>query len=186
MQKRNGSWIVKASHLVYDDRWMEVFVDDVLVGNGGEDTFSYVKMRDGVSVVALTDADEVLLVSTHRYAAGEESVECVSGGLEPGEDALTGAKRELREELGAGSDLWTCMGAIRLFPSKLKQTETLFLARGVTVLDNASLDKGEVVSPVQVSFDTALEWVMSGKITHAASAVALLKAWRLLMREKPL
>ena len=52
------------------------------------------------AVVALTDSGKIVLVRQYRTALDRVTVEIPAGKLDPGEDPLECAKRELREETG--------------------------------------------------------------------------------------
>jgi ADP-ribose pyrophosphatase len=55
---------------------------------------------DWVNVVAFDEDDRLLLVRQWRFGTMQFSVELPAGGLEPGEDPIVGALRELEEETG--------------------------------------------------------------------------------------
>jgi ADP-ribose pyrophosphatase len=57
-------------------------------------------LPDWVNVVAFDEDDHLILVRQWRFGSSAFSVEVPAGLLEPGEDPIAGALRELREETG--------------------------------------------------------------------------------------
>lgn len=67
-------------------------------------------MWTGVAILALDDRNNVLTVTQYRYVIGKTLLEIPAGKLEPGEDPVAGALRELKEETGAVPDTFLPMG----------------------------------------------------------------------------
>ena len=89
---------------VFEGKIMTVHVDDVRLPNGEEATREVVDHVDGAAVLALDEANRVLVVRQYRYVFGKVLDELPAGKLDPGEDPVTGALRELKEETGAEPD----------------------------------------------------------------------------------
>src|SRR4051812_8975783 len=100
MPKKNGLWTIQGTTRIYQNPWVEVDEDTVINPAGKPGTFTTVKMKPGVSVLAFDDDGYVYLAGEFRYAVGRESIEVVSGGIDGDESPLAAAKRELLEELG--------------------------------------------------------------------------------------
>ena len=96
---------------VYDGKILKVHVDDVRLPNGREAVREVVDHVDGAAVLAMDEANRVLVVRQYRYVFGKVLAELPAGKLDPGEDPVVGALRELKEELGvtaAPADLHEC------------------------------------------------------------------------------
>ena len=52
----------------------------------------------GATVVALDEEQNVFLVKEYKYAVERETIELISGGIDPGEEPVAAAIRELHEE----------------------------------------------------------------------------------------
>lgn len=78
---------------------------DLRFSNGAERTFERLKGkgRGAVMIIAMPDPDHVLLI--HEYAAGfdDYALTLPKGLVDPGEDIVTAANRELMEECGMGA-----------------------------------------------------------------------------------
>ena len=117
--KEHGPWKIVASQIVYSDPWTELRKDDVIRPDGKAGTHSVVRIKPGISVLAIDEDDSVYLTDEFHYAVGRHSLEVVSGGIDPGETALEAAQRELREEIGIDAAEWSHVGTVDPFTSSL-------------------------------------------------------------------
>ena len=85
---------------------------------------------DYVNVVAITHKDEYLLFRQTTYALDGTSLAPVGGYLEPGEEPLAAARRELLEETGYEADEWTSLGDYWVDANRGVARAYFFLARG--------------------------------------------------------
>src|SRR5919201_3967531 len=91
---------------VYAGKIFSVRRDRFRYGDGEEAEREIVSHPGAVGVVA-HDGERLYLVRQPREAVGEAQVlEIPAGKLEPGEDVLETAKRELAEEIGKGARQW--------------------------------------------------------------------------------
>ena len=90
---------------------------------------------DWVNVIALTESGEVVTVEQHRFGTREVTVEVPGGMVDPGEEPIEAARRELLEETGFASDRWTSLGSVAPNPAFLTNRCHHFLAEGAVRLD---------------------------------------------------
>jgi ADP-ribose pyrophosphatase len=169
----HGPWNIVASHEVYRDPWIVLHRDDVIRPDGKSGTFSVVHLKPGVCVLALDEAGCVHLTEEFHYGVGRTTIEAVSGGIEPGEDALLTARRELQEELGIEAEEWHELGTVDPFTSSVVSPTRLFLARQLR-FGPQTPEGTELIRRVSVPFAAALQMVMDGRITHAPTCVLIL------------
>lgn len=86
---------------------------------------------DYVNVVAITHQNEYLCFRQVKYGLEEDSLALVGGFIEPGEEPLAAAQRELLEETGCVGSHWISLGAFRVDPNRGAGTGHFFLAQGV-------------------------------------------------------
>lgn len=179
-----GPWKIVGSQAVYQDPWLKLRRDDVIRPDGNPGFYSVLELKPGVTVLALDADGQVHLTEEFHYAVGRVTLECVSGGREDDEDPQVAAERELAEELGITARLWTWLGVCDPFTSSVCSPTHLYLAQELT-LGTAAPEGSEIIRHVRLSFADALQQVLSGGITHAPSALALLKTWILIRGEVP-
>ena len=106
---------------------------DLEFSNGEKRTYERLRSHGlgAVIVVAMQDADTVLLVN--EYAAGLHHYELglVKGRLEAGETVLEGAQRELKEEIGFGAHDMIELTALSLAPGYMTHVTHVVLARNL-------------------------------------------------------
>ena len=173
--RAHGPWTILSSRLIHRDPWVTLTLDDVVRPDGKPGTFTTIAVQPSVSVLALDDAGNVHLTEEFRYAVGHPSIEVVSGGIDPGEDELAAAKRELAEELGIVASEWIDLGRTEPISSIVHLPTRLWLARGLT-FGSHSREGTEQIRVVTMSLAEAVDAVMSSRITHGASTTLILKA----------
>ena len=133
------------------------------------------RMKEGVSVLALDEEGFAHLVRTFRYAVGKECVEVVQGGAEEGEEPEASARRELKEELGVEAEELTDFGLLDADTSQVYSPARLFLARGLR-FRQPEREATENLEPLKVKFEEAVRMVMDGRITQGISCALILKS----------
>ena len=164
-----------SSREVHKGNLVRLREDKVILPQGTEALYEYVEIKHGSSTLAMEDNGDVWLVKEWKYAIGRPSVEVVSGGLEPGESPLEGARRELREEAGLDAAEFIPLGHVDPFTTMLRCQNYLFLARGLTANPHQR-EEAEVMELMRVPLAKAVRMVMDGEITHGTSCVLIFKA----------
>jgi ADP-ribose pyrophosphatase len=164
-----------SSREIHKGNLVTVRLDSVILPRGTEAVYERVEIKHGASTLAMEDNGDVWLVREWKYAIDRPSLEVVSGGIEPGEEPLAAAKRELREEAGLAAETWTSLGFVDPFTTMLKCPNHLFLAQGLTHVDQDP-EEAEIIERVRMPLKEAVRFVMDGQINHGSSAVAILKA----------
>ncbi len=168
---------------IYDGAIIRVRVDQVELENGRPAKREVVDHVDGVTVLPLDDQGNVYMVRQFRYPFGRTFLELPAGKLDPGEDALTGAVRELREETGLTADTLTYLGGYAVSPGFCTETLHIYLARGLHS-GQASPDEDEFLAVERYPLDKLYKMVLAGEIADAKTAIGILQAQALLSREK--
>jgi ADP-ribose pyrophosphatase len=147
----------------------------VLLPDGQTSYREVIEHVDGAAVLPLDERNNVLVVRQFRYVFGRTLLEIPAGKLDPGEDPVIGALRELREETGAVPDTFLPLGRILPAPGCYGEVLHLFLARGLH-MEEQHLDPGEFLNVERVPFEEMVHRCLDGEIEDAKTVVAVLKA----------
>jgi len=167
--------IVLASRRIYEGRVVNLRVDDVRTPGGMETQREIVEHRGAVALVAIDDGERVLLVSQYRHALGRVTTEIPAGTLEPGEDAVACAARELAEETGYSAARFERLGGIHPSPGFCTEYIHLFAATGLT-RGEAQPEADEQIAVQALPWAEAMRRVRAGEMQDAKSVSALLLA----------
>ncbi|HYO62102.1 MAG TPA: NUDIX hydrolase [Pyrinomonadaceae bacterium] len=182
MTKKHGPWTIKDTTQLYRDDFVEIYEDKVLKPDGEPSSYAVMRMKPGISVLAVDDGGTAYLTKQFRYAVGRESLEVVSGMIDEGERPLEAARRELREELGIEADEWVELGLIDAVTSQVFCPANIFLARRLK-FGETDRDASEEMETVKMDFAEAVRAVTDGRITHGLSCVIILMAERHMRAE---
>lgn len=134
---------------------------------------------DWVNMVALTPDGRSVMVRQFRFGVGYSTLETPGGMVDPGEDPLTAARRELREETGYTGGTWTYLGAVEPNPAFHDHLCHHFLARDVVPSHAQALSGGEAIR-VELMTETDIRAaVQSGELRHALALSVLARVFPL-------
>ncbi|MGE8034392.1 ADP-ribose pyrophosphatase [Lysinibacillus sp. KCTC 33748] len=160
---------------IYDGKIVKFQVDDVTLPNGNVAKREIIKHPGAVAVIAVTDEGKLVLVEQYRKALERSIVEIPAGKLEPGEEPIVTARRELEEETGYGAQSLTYLQAFATSPGFADEIIHLFVAKDLYTIENkADLDEDEFVELVEVSLEEARQMVADERIYDAKTAFAVL------------
>lgn len=156
---------VVASETIYEGRVVQLRVDTIDLPERGRVTREVVEHPGAVVVAALDDEDCVYLVRQYRHPVRRRLLELPAGCLEPGEEPLEAAKRELREEVGVVGRRWTPLGEFFSTPGFVNERMFAFLAEELETGER-DLDDDEDISVVRYPLEDLLahaEWTPDAK-----------------------
>lgn len=126
------------------------------------------------ALVPFITNESILMVHQFRYALGRETLEIPAGKLEPGEEPLTGIRRELMEETGYGAGRIEFLGTYA--PAIGYSNELIHLFRGRDLRQTGERADEEEISKVEIVGIAELrELIKTGRIQDGKTLLGL--AW---------
>ena len=134
---------------------------------------------DWVTVVAVTTDEKIVMVEQYRFGVGELTTEPVAGMVDPGEDSLDAAKRELLEETGFSGGSWRYLGSVQANPAIHNNLCHHWLVEDVVVTQEPSPDAGEAIRVHLMTLDEIKDAIAIGKLKHPLGLSALSRVFPL-------
>lgn len=155
-----------SSEVLLDGGFLQYRKDTVRLPNGETSTREYVVHPGAVVVIPYLDDDTLLLIKQFRYPVGLTMIEFPAGKIDPGEDPLVCAQRELQEETGYTATHWQRVGQMHLAVGYSDEIIHIYAARGLQAGEQ-SLDEEEFVQVFEADVSTFLDWCDAGEVTDA-------------------
>ncbi len=145
-----------------------------------------IRHSGSIVVLPLDDSGRtplVLLERQYRYAAGRRMWELPAGRVDPGENDLAAAKRELIEETGYTASRWQKALFFYASPGFLDESMTVYLASGLKKCV-AQPEEDERIAVRFFPLQQAVRMAMSGKIIDAKTVASLFWLEKKLTKNK--
>jgi ADP-ribose pyrophosphatase len=156
--------------VVYDGHFLKVERDRISLPDGSPGQREFIRHPGAVVILPVFDDGSVLLERQFRYPLHRVFIEYPAGKIDPGEDPLACAKRELQEETGYTATRWDFVCTIHNAIAYSDEHLDLYLARGLTS-GPAKLDAGEFLETFTTTVDDLLAKVRSGEITDVKTII---------------
>lgn len=154
--------------------WMEVAVETVQLPDGKViDEFLSVRTRDFAMVVAFTDDGRIVMERSYKHGVRRVALSLPAGYIEPGEDPLAAAKRELLEETGYTASEWASLGQWVVDGNYGVCTEHAFVARGARIARPQEHGDLEEIAVELHTREEIIAALRSGDVAQLSSAAAL-------------
>ena len=156
---------------IYQGKILNLRCDDAELPDGKPCKREIIEHSGGACVLYVENG-AVLLVRQYRYAYGESLYEIPAGKLEPNEDPMEAARRELEEEGGIRA------AELKLlfvdYPSPGYTNEKIYIYQAINGEKvSAHLDEGEYLEAEYISLGKAMEMLRSGEIRDGKTIIAL-------------
>ena len=158
----------------YRNSFLTVTEDEVKLPNEAKAKRVVVHHPGGVNLIALDEQQRLILVEQFRYAVGKATLETPAGKIEPGEETIITAKRELEEETGYTCDSLVMIGRFATTPGFCNEYIENFLALNLKPLDyEVKGDEDEFINLYHVTKEEALQLIEEGRICDFKTIYAI-------------
>jgi ADP-ribose pyrophosphatase len=165
-----------SSRTVYRGPVFWVSTDQVVEPGGIKVRRDLIHHSGSVVILAVDDSlsvPRVLLERQYRHAAGDYLWELPAGRIDPGENELAAAKRELIEETGYRADQWRHTLKFYASPGFVAETMAVFLATGLNAGD-AEPEADEVIQKRLLPLPKVLKMIFKGTVRDAKTIASVL------------
>jgi ADP-ribose pyrophosphatase len=162
-----------ASEQVWKGRLLDVRRDRVSLPDGHVAHREYIVHPGAVMVVAMLDAERLIVERQWRHPIGKALIEFPAGKLEAGEPVLVCAVRELFEETGYRAAEWARAGITLNAIAYATEGIEIWFARGLTAGER-QLDHGEFLDVLEATAEELEAAAQAGELTDAKTLIGLL------------
>jgi ADP-ribose pyrophosphatase len=156
--------------IAYDGKFLKVQRDNIQLPDGSRTEREYIRHPGAVVILPVFEDGKILMERQFRYPLQQVFIEFPAGKIDPDEDPLACAKRELQEETGYTAENWQFVCTIHNAIAYSDEHLDIYLARELQSGESA-LDEGEFLETFTATIDELLAWVKSGKITDVKTVI---------------
>ena len=174
----------RLSHeVLIENPWHRYCRDRYVQRDHSEGEYFYVDMAGSAGIVPLFADGSTLLVHVRRYLLGGWLWEFPIGGMNPGEDALAVARKELAEETGLQAATWTPLGRFAPYKGVSNEITWFFLAEDLLQGQN-DLEPGEDIRVERMSLAEARQRLVNQDLPDGQSITGLVLLDRFLAMDR--
>jgi len=186
--KAKGQAEVLSSETVFEGPLFRVMRDKLIEPSGKEAVRDVVRHNGSAVILAVDNSKSrkdpwIVMERQYRHAASRLMWEVPAGTLDPGEDPLEGARRELEEETGYRAKKWTKLMEYYASPGFLGESMKVFLAEGLIPGDSRP-EEDETIEMRLVKMSELLMSIEKGEIVDGKTLASVLLYARLLAKKR--
>lgn len=158
---------------IYDGKILKLKVETVELPNKKYSKREIIEHSPAVSVIAITDDDEILMVKQFRKPIEKTIYEVPAGLIEIGELPKDAAIRELREETGYEAKSMEYLCEFYTSPGFCTEKMHIFLAKDLS-LKEQDLDMDEFIELEKIPFSDVMKMLDRCEINDAKTIASIL------------
>ncbi len=168
------------SERIYEGKIINLRKDKVTV-KSGTSYREIIEHRGAAVIAALTDDNEMVMVKQFRKPAEKVLLEVPAGKIDPGEDPMDTAIREMKEETGYEAEKVEYL--MKFYPAVGYSEEILhlYLFRGLRP-GETNFDENEAIETELYPVDQLYKMAMAGEIEDGKTLIAILTVKSLLQQ----
>ena len=178
-----AAWPVAGSAVLARGRIVTLKQDEVKLPDGEEVVREVVEHPGAVAIVAMDEADRVLMIRQYRHPVGAMLWELPAGLRDvTGEPPLETARRELLEEVGYQAEDWHVLADYLSSPGISSERVRVYLARNLTVVPDGQREyvrqhEEAYLTVAWMPLAEAAQAVLAGDLHNGVAIVGILSAY---------
>lgn len=170
-------WRLIKSNYLLDNKWLKVRQDEVELSNGIVIPDYFVVESHRVVMLVVEKAGKLLFVRQYKHGVGEILLEFPAGYVEPNEELVVAAARELKEETGQQASGFEYLGKLGDMVTRTNEVVHVYAARGI---QNTSqkLDFSEEIELLWLPIEEVVKAIKEGRL-WTSSSIAAFTLWKL-------
>lgn len=168
-----------ASETLFEGAIFRVDRQNVTLPNGKQAIRDIVVNPNAAAIVAIDKDNNIIMVKQYRTTCERIMLEIPAGKLDPGEEPLACANRELREETGYRAKQMKFIFAPMVSPGFSTESIYIFMATDLSAGD-IDPDEDEFVETVKIPINEVIKMIMNGEIQDGKTVSGVLAAARIL------
>lgn len=172
--KKNGLYekTIK-SEKIYVGRVIQLRKDEVTLPNGKKSAREIVEHPGAVVILAQNNQKQLIMVRQFRKAVEDILIELPAGTLEPPEQVIDCARRELEEETGYQAQNWEKIFNFYSAPGFCNENLTLYFARGL-IKTTVNTDQDEFIEVLELNKEEICLLLRENQIRDAKTLIGIL------------
>lgn len=171
-------WEIRATATPFTGNKTSVRTDEVVMPDGTVVGRDYQVHPGSVAVLALDEADRVLVLRQYRHPVRHKLWEIPAGLLDvPGENPLHAAQRELYEEAHVKAEDWRVLTDVYTTPGGCDEAVRIFLARDLSEAEGERFAVAEEEADMEldrVPVEDLVRGVLAGELHNNCLVVGVL------------
>lgn len=162
-----------SSKKIYEGKLFSIKKDEVQLPNQRTTIRECINIHNEVvGILAVTEENKMILVKQYRYPIGKTIIEIPAGKIDSGEEPVTCAFRELREETGYVASRMDLLSSFYTSPGNSNGLVHLFEAKEL-IMNEANPDEDEFVELLHFSKEEVIAAIQAGLICDAKTLLAI-------------
>ncbi|MDN3696250.1 MULTISPECIES: NUDIX hydrolase [Vibrio] len=159
-------------------RWKNISLieEDIALPNGNTISHTMIHHPGAAVILPVTESGNIILINQFRPSLKKWLLELPAGTIEPGEQPLECAKRELEEETGFSGEEFISLGLVTPLAGFCDEIQYLYVAKQLSETRRYACDDDEIIEVVTLSLDELEDKIRQESITDAKTIACLSKA----------
>ncbi|MBE5935663.1 MAG: NUDIX hydrolase [Lachnospiraceae bacterium] len=159
--------------LMYKGKIIDFYKDTLKTPTGDTVIWDYIDHKGAAAVVPVDEEGNIILVSQYRNAIRKQTLEIPAGGINPGEEPMVSAMREVEEETGYNITEIHPLTNIYTAIAYCNEIIYMYYAK-VGSMKEQNLDEDEFIDVKKYSLDEIKTMILNGTIQDTKTISAIL------------